>query len=270
MKSILLHIHGDKGTAARREAALALCRATGAHLTCLQVSPYADYIAGDSFGGIYVLEDVFMRVEQERERLRQETHAALASEDVVWDYEALDGDPARTLIARSALADLVVVSRTVSAGRLGDPMPLAGDIALSSSVPVLAVPVDFGRFDPLGPALIAWNGGAQAGAALKAAAPLLRLAASVTLLSAGDTSEWPLPPEAAARYLARHGIEPRIHNTPAVSGPVSEALIAQATAMGAAYVAMGAYGHSRAREYLLGGETRRMLSSCPVPLLLAH
>ena len=270
MKSILLHIHGDKGAAARREAALALCRATGAHLTCLHVLPYADYIAGDSFGGIYVLEDVFLRVEQERERLRQETQAALAVEDVVWDYEAFDGDPARTLIARSALADLVVVSRTATMGRPGDPMPLAGDIALSSSVPVLAVPTEFGRFDPCGPALVAWNGGAQAGAALKAAVPVLKLASSVTLISAGETSEWMLPPEAAARYLARYGIEPEIRLIPKVSGPVSEALLRESDALGAALVVMGAYGHSRAREYLLGGETRRMLANCPVPLLLAH
>lgn len=270
MQSVLLHVHGDRGALARREAALAVCRATGAHLACLHVAPNSDYIAADSFGGIYVLEDVLVRVEQDRQRLRRETEAALAGEDVAWDYASFDGDPARTLIARSALADLVVVSRAVSAGRADAPMPLAGDLTLSGSAPVLAVPVDFGRFDPVGPALIAWNGSAQAGAALKAATPLLRLASSVTLLSAGDTSDWMLPPEDAARYLARHGIEPEVRIAPVRAGPVSDTLVAEASGMGAAYVVMGAYGHSRARQYLLGGETRRMMAHCPVPLLLAH
>ncbi len=270
MKTIILHIHSDQGAEGRREAALALCRATGAHLSCVQVSPLSASVATDSFGSVYVLEDVLMRLEQERERLRREVEAALANEDVAWDYAAFDGDPARTLIARAALADLVVVSRAGSAGRPGDPMPLAGDVVLSGSVPVLAVPAAHAGFDPLGPALVAWNGGAQAGAALKAAVPLLRLASSVTLISAGETGGWLLPPEDAARYLARHGIEPEVRALPAVSGPVSETLIAQATALGAAYVVMGAYGHSRAREFLLGGETRRMLAHCPVPLFLAH
>lgn len=78
------------------------------------------------------------------------------------------------------------------------------------------------------------------------------------------------PATDACQYLARRGIEPELHEWVQGDRPGSAALIDAAAMLKAGYIAMGAYGHWRLREIVLGGTTREMLRSSPLPLILAH
>jgi nucleotide-binding universal stress UspA family protein len=70
--------------------------------------------------------------------------------------------------------------------------------------------------------------------------------------------------------LARHGVNAEIEQTVSADLPVGEVLLSRAADLGVDLLVMGAYGHSRARELLLGGATRSLLRSMTVPVLMSH
>ncbi len=103
---------------------------------------------------------------------------------------------------------------------------------------------------------------------MRAVVPLLALAQSVTLVEVGVVTG--SPSEEAAAYLSRHGIHPRIMRTGLTQGTVARTLLEICSDQRASYCVMGAYGHSRVRETLFGGVTRRMLADSPLPLVLGR
>ena len=124
-------------------------------------------------------------------------------------------------------------------------------------------------FDISGNALVAWNGSAEAANALRLALPLLLHAAFVHIIEVnGDAAT--LPSTEAATYLSRHGIKAELHEWPAKGRSVSDALLNAMSELDGCHLVMGAYGHSRLREFTLGGVTRELILSSSVPLLLAH
>ena len=269
MKSILLHIHDDKGQEARLQAALDLARSMSGHLVCLQVTPYSSYIASDPFGGVFILPDVLEQLTAQEEAARARIETRLAREGIAYDWLHAQGDIAQVIVEQARLVDLVVLSRALETPKPRLPLPLVGDVALHARTPVLAVPPESKGFAAAGAMLVAWNGSAEAAAALKASLPLLRQAARVDIVAIEEAPS-DFPPTDACVYLARHGIKAEIHQRPRAQRDIGDLLIEAAQEFGSACVVMGAYGHSRVREYLLGGVTRQMLVECPIPLLLAH
>jgi nucleotide-binding universal stress UspA family protein len=268
MKSILVHVHDDDGRDARLSAALDVARAFDGRLTCLLVRPYEAYVAGDPFGGMHVLASQLEDQRRREEKVREAVDARLAREGVPHEWASLDGDPARSVIAAAKLADLVVLRRAGHALGLGAALPVVADVAIHARAPVLAVPPEARGLAVDGPALVAWNGSAEAAHALRAAVPLLARASAVHLVTVADGSE--VSPDPACDYLESYGVAclPRVVEPR--GREVADALIDEAGALGAGYIVMGAYGHSRVREYLLGGATRDLLGRSPLPLFLTH
>jgi nucleotide-binding universal stress UspA family protein len=139
--------------------------------------------------------------------------------------------------------------------------------------PVLVVPchsrhVAIGRN-----VLVAWDGSAPATRALALALPLLARAASVHVaVFQHEADEAPVDPEAMrdlGRNLERHGVAVTLQRVVA-DHAVAPALRLRAADEGADLIVMGAYGHSRMREWVLGGATREMLEGMSLPVLLSH
>lgn len=267
MKTILLLVHDDEGQEARLQAALDVTRAVEGHLTCLDVAIMPE-LMGDYYSGAgaaMLLEDERARESANRTR----TEARLAHEDVPWDWHEMLGGAAECLRSASALADLIVVNRRFEA--IGSPVvaALAGEVVLSAHKPILAVPATSRGMDCAGHAMVAWNGSLSASAALRAAAPLLKLAGEVTIV---EVSDGPVerPAEEAAAYLAHHGIKPVVRVLSNRGAAPATVLLDEVTDRDPAYLVMGGFGHRRFVEALLGGVTRTMLNHSPVPLLMAH
>ena len=267
MKNILLLIHDDVGQDARIQAALDLTRALDGHLTCVDVVPYPAVI-GDFYGGAG--EAMLLADNRPRETAnREHIEARLAREDVSWDWKECVGDLARSMVDASDLADLVVVNRRLDEFPYPDMRGVASSILTRSRTPLVAVPDNCKGFDATGRALIAWNGSEQVEATMRAAVPLLKLAASVQLFEVdegkGDSSA-----RDAAAYLSRHGIHPTIRRMRSDIYPVDAVLRGGCKELGAAYCLMGALGRSPLAEAVFGGVTRKMLSTSKIPLVLGH
>ena len=129
--------------------------------------------------------------------------------------------------------------------------------------------------------LIAWNASKEAARAVREALPLLARAEKVTLAIV-DADRHPAalgdrPGEEVLAWLARHGIaaEVLLAQTSGQGllkrpGDVGESLLMLAGEHGCDLMVLGAYGHSRFRETLLGGVTRTVLESMTLPVLMAH
>lgn len=270
MKSVLLHIQDDAGFEARLQTALDIVRASRGHLTCLYVTPINAYIAFDNFGGIFVMNDVLEQLEENKIALKKRVEERLRIEGVSWDYVESTADPAQAVISHSTLCDVIVMSHPLADKPQGIAHALVGDVVMGASIPVLLVPDTIKGLEVTGTAAIAWNGSYEAAHALRAALPLLAMAGNVHIVSVTEGRAHEFPSLAASEYLARHGIASELHEKSSAAGPVGPALIAMAVQLRAQYLVMGAFGHTRAREYLFGGVTRDLLKDSPVPLLLAH
>jgi nucleotide-binding universal stress UspA family protein len=271
MKSVLLHVQDDDGLESRLQAALSIVRASNGHLSCLHVTPINAYVAFDGFGGVFVMNDIMKALEEQEAKMRTKIEGHLAREDVSWTYEQTTADPTYSLVSHGALADLIVVGRSRHSQTAAYPaMAMFGEILKASRTPLLVYPESKKDFDPVGPAVIGWNGSFEAANALRAALPLLKQASAVHVITIGEDKDLDFPSLDASEYLSRHGVKTELHSETKGSKAVAEKLVGTAQGLGASYLVMGGYGHSRAREYWFGGVTRSALTECPIPLILSR
>lgn len=267
MKNVLLLVHDDDGQEARLQVALDITRAVDGHLKCLDVM-HLPVTASDPITGIaggLMFEEERARETHNRLRLRER----LAREDVRWDMEAITGDLTLCIPAHAALADIIVLSRQLEPPTSPNMGRVASKVALHCHKPIVAVPQGCTGFDASGTVIVAWDGSMPASAALTASVPLLKLARRVVLLQVEDGIGGE-PIEEAAAYLWRHGIRAIMRKVTTERADVAKSLQRVCSDERASYCVMGIYGHSPVREALLGGVTRQMLSSAPLPLLMAH
>jgi nucleotide-binding universal stress UspA family protein len=121
--------------------------------------------------------------------------------------------------------------------------------------------------------LVAWNGTRECARALAEALPYLHKAKEVTVAVVDEQPPAELGAmlgKDAVNHLKHHGIDAALHHVPIRDHDVGATLIAEARRLKATFIVMGGYGHSRLREWLLGGATYELLHKAPVPLLIAH
>jgi len=179
---------------------------------------------------------------------------------------------AADIVVHARYADLSIVGqRQERRARLWGPE----DILLSLGGPTLIMPENPAISDPVGDRiLVAWNATREARRAVGDALPILARAAQVTVLivdppalSAGPRPE---PGANIARYLAAHGISPQLKCLASDGIDAGTVILREANAVGADMIVMGAYGHSRIVELVLGGATRTVLQEAQLPVFMSH
>ena len=257
MRAILVNADQSPASHSRVEFALDLTRQFGGHLTVLLDTPVTRYIAMDPMGGSHILASALEKARFDDDAAADVIEARLLRDDVPFDILRAEADPVSALAQAAQLSDLAIVSRAGS---------LAGDLALATRTPVLALPNDSQPKLPFSNACIAWDGGEQASAALKAALPVLRTCKSIKVITVTEKSGG-YPPTDALAYLSRHGIHAdlELHER---RGSTEETLAIAVNLSHADLLVMGAYGKSRVREMLFGGATAYFLSEPNMPALL--
>jgi nucleotide-binding universal stress UspA family protein len=271
MKTILVDLDAEAAEDGRLGCATDLARAFASHVIGLQVTPLADLVGFDMFGGVFTLPAVLDAVAERETTIRASFEATMAQQGASWEFRHFEGPPAAVTGEQSRLADVVLVAKPGDGDGGRGRLAYVGELALSSSAPLLAIPSGQRSFDPFGKAIVAWNGSPEASAAVRAAMPMLKLASDVTILSAEDPdAKWDIPPTGLAEFLSRHDIHASTERIGASASNVPHTLLRYVADRQPGYLVMGAYGRSRASEWVLGGVTRRMLQELPVPVLIAH
>ncbi|HKY80346.1 MAG TPA: universal stress protein [Sphingobium sp.] len=271
MTSILLHIHDDSGSESRLQAACDIARATDGHIHCVQVTALPGLLASDVYGGSSMAPAMMAELHEIDARMRARMEDRLRRESVSWDWRQVDGDIVHGLLSASSLSDYIVVSLPPGPRReMSDPLHLAADLALGGRTPVIAVPPTARGLKITGRAMIAWDGSQESSAALRLTTPLLRLAEEVHVVTVEEAGKYPFPATDAPEYLCRHGVKAQCHTWPQDGRTVEATLRAAIGVLEPNWMAMGAFGHSRLREFVFGGVTRTMLREVHIPLVLAH
>ena len=269
MRNILVQADNDSSMAIRIESALTIGRRFGAHLSFLISSPYQQFIASDPFGGMYLAKEQLAQAQLADLELERRLATELAQEDVPWDVAVADGDALSTMTLAATLSDLAIVSLGARDRRGHRPPTIAANLAITVSLPVLALPPEGGSFDFDAPMMVAWNGSPQAANAVRAGVSLMGDVANVTLVAVGD-DEGRVPAEDALRYMSRYGVHAELRREPKGAHTAEEVLERLAAEIRPGLIVMGAFGRPRLRETLFGGVTRYLLEVAPAPLLLAH
>lgn len=267
MRSFLVHAADDAGMESRLQSALDLARATSGHVQLHINTPMQRFVTLDPFGGAFLVGEALQQAQENEDALVEHLSGKLGDEDVAWGIETSTNEPVDALVSAGRLADCIVVSLG-EAGKVS-PGPDVGALAVSARCPVLALPLGTPRLRLDGPVMVAWDGSFEAAHALRAAVPLLALAASVTLVTIKE-KEAGFPPTEALSYLSRHGIYAELVEKERERLTVEEMLEQCAKALGAELIVLGAYGQSRFRETLFGGVTRYLIDQGRFPLLLVH
>ncbi len=167
---------------------------------------------------------------------------------------------------RGRLVDLIVMPHPALAE--GDESASMDAALFGSGRPVLVAPAQlkagFGR-----KVAIAWDGSREGAAATTAALPLLKRAEEVVIITAREDEDV-MEPSSLARYLAGHGIKGKTWAYTPGSESIAAGLLDQADHAGADCLVMGAYGHSRLRERILGGATEGVLENAKIAVLMKH
>jgi nucleotide-binding universal stress UspA family protein len=278
-KTIVVHIDGSRQQESRLRAAAQLAVTHDAHLVGSGMTgmSWLDFALLTGSMGAPMMPNSDFQGLRDATSLRLEKFMEDARRLGVPSFEArlIDDDPGFALLMQSRYADLTVLSKDTEQ----DPaLPvrlrrLPEHVTLHGARPVLVVPDDYQGQTIPGTAVVGWDGSMQAIRAIDGALPLLQRADSVklALINPDQLSELhgEEPGADMALYLARQGVQVDVivERTRSTTG---EALISMARTSGAGLLVTGAYGHSRYREWILGGVTRALLERSPAPLLLAH
>lgn len=283
--SILALLDGDEGDRGAMAAALALAKAFDAGVDGLIVRPDprdAVRLAVDGMSPA-MIESVIDAARSESQRRVERARATFDAACKEAGVAPTDAPPAKGLAARwneevaiaadriayhGRLSDVVVVGR--STDRASDESDIAIETVLfETGCPLLIAPAESGGLIG-GTAMVAWNGRRESARAVTAALPLLARAKGVIVFAANAVPAALPGPEALCGYFARHGIAAEARTVEAGTAPVPKFLLERAAEAGAGLLVMGAYGHSRLRELVLGGVTRQVLIDAALPVFMVH
>ena len=276
MKSILVHVDASARSAERVKLALALARDHDAELTtyygvlpAMLAMPWAVASTLDPANGRLFDEDD----RRHRDRARELVVRMAGSAEVRWtQFDDEYGDGLAGHFARKALtADLLVLGQQDPDDREAGAVPadLVPALIVDRGKPTLVVPAS-GRYDAKADAvLLAWKSTREAARAAAAALPWLTRARAIHI-AVGEEAGKPADFAALEHWLRLHGAAGSVerHSLPDID--IGEALLSLAADVDAGVLAMGCYGHSRSREWILGGATRTVLRAMTVPTLMVH
>lgn len=275
IKDILVHV-GCSAHQCCVDVAASLATGNDAHLVGLHVSTQPDippYIEAQL--GAEVVAAQTRNVEELRVKCKTAFDQAVGASGLSAEWRALEGDWVDAIQMMGRSADLVIVGQSDpnGPGVVGGE-DVAGRLALTLGRPVLAVPYA-GSYGVIGKrVMVAWDGSRAAARALGDALPLMQEAEMVNVLSVNpDTSAKGHKPATGAdivAHLARHGIKAEAQHIQAQDIETGAMMLSRAADFGADMFVMGAYGHARWRELVMGGVTRHMLEHMTLPVLMAH
>lgn len=275
-KTILVACDAGKAAAFRIALAAELAARSGGHLVGLYVDPPLEgflSFTNTSFDMEKFRQECLAKMHADREAAAVTFYGLTDRKGPTSEWRVVDFAH-DAVVAQARTADLVVVGQTDPddpvAGVTAD---LPASLALDSGKAVLVVPRRGAPAAPARTVLLCWKDSREAACAAAEALPFLQVAQRVIVLTigdAGDAGTRALSGAKPAAWLARHGVQATLRHQNGRDADAGPLILAAATEVGADLIVMGAYGHSRLRESMLGGASRYVLAEMSLPILLAH
>lgn len=270
MKDILVQLNDNPSS--RLWAAMKLMQRFSAYITALHVKrsvPHEYYSAGVNPD---LLREYVNKEDTKAEYSAKQLQAFFGEDNEKVSYVESTGEPDYQLLKYASTSDIVIMEKPDTGQHYDQRVAVPANLALGCGRPVMIVPNELQQESLGDNVLIAWNGTREATRALHDAMPILKEAKSVMVAAFNTTkySEQTNRCEALENHLTRHGVTFKLINSAAEESEVGARLLKLTKQSNADMIVMGAYGHSRIREYILGGVSRTMIRDTTVPLFLSH
>ena len=276
IKDVMVRLEGTVADDIRLAAAVDISRRFDGHVIGLFLNILPPPVPADP-DAAGVLQTNLLFFEEARaagDATLQLLSARLNDLDVPFEirrFDILSGEIPSVCAREARSADTFVALRPNSSPE--EPDRIVESVLFGSGRHLYLIPSGGERKASFDSVLVAWNGSREAARALAESLPYLKHARTVVVCVV-DT-EPPVGEEAqlgtdAKHHLRHHGIAAVLHHIDGRKSDVEEALLAEAGRRRAELIVMGGYGHSRLREWLLGGVTYELMHQSPIPLLLAH
>lgn len=275
-KTILIHLNHEPRARRLLEVGVELATRFQAHLIGLHVFPAYRLTPPVPlpFGG-EVAAQIRGAIKKEEEAIKAIFHEMTASQPFSSEWRSITNDtrePAAVVLDSVRAVDLVVASQADPNWQFSDILDFPDRLVLAAGRPVIVVP-HYGRHKGVpGNVTIAWSNRREAARAVADAMPLLQLAQKVNLLTIDEGTPSAKVADTAEieQSLERHGVKALVSKPIASEFTVGEEVRVRAIDQQADLLVMGCYGHSRMREYALGGVTRHILREMTIPVLFSH
>jgi nucleotide-binding universal stress UspA family protein len=275
-RQVLVHLDATRAAPLRLTAARGIAQEHGAALAALYATvpvylelPFAPEVTPSVAATLIEIDN------ERRATARKVFDETMRTPGPIATWAETSEIPVVGAVAQQAwFADLVVLGQRdeSDAASAAVPADFPESVLLTSGRPGIVVPY-VGCPGPIGDTVaIAWKETREAARAVTAALPMLQRASAVHVLG---WEEEPAPDVDGHRldldgYLRVHGIQAVWHHGGTAPAALGELLLSRAFDLSADLLVMGCYGHSRSREWVLGGVTRSVLASMTLPVLLAH
>ena len=272
LQDILVHLSSDQKNTARVDAAIKLAIQHDAHLTGLYAIPPV-YLP--TYAEAQIPNEILRKQEQElraaADKVGLEFRAAIDKAGCAGEWLCSKGYTDQLLNSQARYTDLLVLSQAEDARLVSTEAAVENHVIMGSARPVLFIPY-IGLGDTLGKrVMIAWNGSQEAVRAINDALPILQQAEKVSVVAVNPpSSEGDIPTADMCAHLARHHVKVEGDQVFAKDISVGDILLSRAADQGIDLLVMGAYGHTRLREAILGGVTKHMLEHMTIPILMSH
>jgi nucleotide-binding universal stress UspA family protein len=278
-QTILIHCNDKRRINRLLRACETLAGGLQAHLIGLSVVPPSFVIPAGMPGApdTIVVDEHCKAYRRDVPEMKAAFENAAHGQGLVAQWRELEAGAlgvANRLMPSARTSDLVIASQTDPQwpGTLG--LDMADRLAMESGRPVLIIPNTGEQRHIADTVLVAWNGRREAARAAFDALPILQRAKEVRVIWINPQSEADTAGETQAgdicAALARHGVNCRAAEEVRPRAGIGEALLACAEDVGADLLVMGCYGHTRLREFVLGGASRHVLAHMTIPVLMSH
>jgi nucleotide-binding universal stress UspA family protein len=275
--SMMVHVESDSTSS---DARLALAVALAGHFRAMLIGAAARGIRVppvDFVGGAILVDEM---IAADDEEIRAELRAAEESfrrgtsgKAISTEWRSAIGMPAEVLATESRAVDLIIVGRDLQRLRAGPSRcPDPGEVMMAAGRPILVVPPGTGNLAARH-IVVGWKDTREARRAIWDALPFLKRAEAVHVTEVAPDSELN---EAARRaadivaHLERHQVKASAEVRTRREASAADELILVAEQHAADLIVVGGYGHARAREWILGGVTRGLLTRSPMCCLFSH
>lgn len=281
LRRIAVHLDQGANATPRFDLALSLAKEFKAELQCIYAAYipsgyWPGYVYGDYLMMAEVLEDLRKVTQADRDKAEAYFISEAAKQGIKTSWFSAEQAPAEELSAHARLSDLLILGREDKE----DTKAMSGNgfseyVVFSVGRPVLVLPPGHEQKMIGQRILVCWDGSREAARALADAAPFLQVAGEIMTLTVqeekGVLRSLAAPLDELKAYCHAHSyaISKYIHRDRAQQS-IENVISSVSAEEKIDLIVMGAYGHSRVREWILGGATQFLLKASPVPVLFSH
>jgi nucleotide-binding universal stress UspA family protein len=277
-KTVLVALNEINRLEALNAAATRIAALDGAFVRGLYTIPAAQIYPSTGFEAVpQMFEGHQTFFKNNLPRVKSAFEAAMKQASLEQEFISIEGRSpliSDEIISHGKSADIIIASATDPAEVSGVELDCIERVLIGAGRPLLVLPRSNEHVLNLDRIVVGWNGGREAARSVFDALPLLQAAKSVDVVCVDSKNEERVTPEQPGRRivatLSRHKVKAQAMAMESGGESAGKALLKRATEVDAGLLIMGAYGHSRLREFVFGGATRHVLDDMTRPVLMSH